>query len=88
VDKLIDSSRELPTATGVIPVKTFLNAVRTSGYDRPAHAESFNAALRELPRDEPCAATAAAMKKAIRRSLLERFQIGNEIRRLLRCQVL
>ena len=64
VDKQIDSARELPAATGVIPIKTFLDALRKIGYDGPVHAEPFNADLRALPREEACAATAAAMKKA------------------------
>jgi sugar phosphate isomerase/epimerase len=64
LDKQIDASRELPAATGVIPVKTFLDALRKIGYDGPIHAEPFNAALRALPREEAVAKTAAAMKKA------------------------
>lgn len=65
LDKQVDSSRELPAATGVIPVKVFLDSLRKVGYDGPIHAEPFNAALRAMPRDEACAATAAAMKKAL-----------------------
>jgi predicted xylose isomerase-like sugar epimerase len=38
--------------------------VERIGYDGPVHAEPFNAALRALPREAACAATAAAMKKA------------------------
>jgi sugar phosphate isomerase/epimerase len=64
LDKHIDSARELPAATGVIPIKSFLDALRKIGYDGPVHAEPFSAALRALPREEACAATAAAMKKA------------------------
>ena len=64
LDKQIDSARELPAATGVIPIKSFLDTLRKIGYDGPVHAEPFNAALRALPREEACAATAAAMKKA------------------------
>ena len=64
IDKQIDSARELPAATGVIPTKAFLDALRKIGYDGPVHAEPFNAALRALPREDACAATAAAMKKA------------------------
>lgn len=64
LDKQIDSSRELPVATGVIPVKTFLDSLRKIGYDGPIHAEPFNAALRALPPEEAVARTAAAMKKA------------------------
>ena len=65
LDKQVDSSRELPAATGVIPVKVFLDSLRKIGYDGPLHAEPFNAALRAMPKDEACAATAAAMKKAL-----------------------
>ena len=64
LDKQIDSNRELPAATGVIPIKAFLDALRKIGYDGPVHAEPFNAAVRALPREEACAVTAAAMKKA------------------------
>ena len=64
LDKQIDSARELPAVTGVIPIKAFLDALRKIGYDGPVHAEPFNAALRALPREEACAATSAAMKKA------------------------
>jgi len=65
LDKLVDLARELPAATGVIPVKVFLDALRKIGYDGPIQAEPFNAALRALPREEACAATAVAMKKAL-----------------------
>jgi sugar phosphate isomerase/epimerase len=65
LDKQVDLARELPAATGVIPVKVFLDALRKIGYDGPIQAEPFNAALRALPRDEACAVTAAAMKKAL-----------------------
>lgn len=65
LEKQVDLSRELPVATGVIPVKIFLDALRKIGYDGPIQAEPFNAALRAMPREEACAATAAAMKKAL-----------------------
>lgn len=65
LDRQVDSARELPAATGVIPVKAFLDSLRKLGYDGPIHAEPFNAALRAMPREEACAATAAAMKKAL-----------------------
>ena len=64
LEKQVDSARELPAATGVIPVKVFHEALRKIGYDGPIQAEPFNAALRAMPRDEAVAATAAAMKKA------------------------
>ncbi len=66
LDQYKDGSRELPAATGVIPVKEFLAALIQIGYDGPIQAEPFNAALRALPIDQACAKTSAAMKKAFR----------------------
>jgi len=63
-DEQMDLSRELPMATGVIPVGDFLGALRDIGYDGPVRAEPFNKALGEMPKEEAVAATAAAMKKA------------------------
>jgi sugar phosphate isomerase/epimerase len=63
-DQLQDLSRELPAATGVIPVKDFLGALAAIAYDGPIHAEPFNKALAALPVEDACAATAAAVKKA------------------------
>ncbi len=63
-DKLEDGSRELPAVTGVIPVKHFLSALLKIGYEGPIQAEPFNAALRAMPIDQACAATAAAVRKA------------------------
>jgi sugar phosphate isomerase/epimerase len=64
VDEQIDSQRDLPAATGVIDLKTFLGALVKIGYDGPVRAEPFSQALRKMPKDEALAATAAAMKKA------------------------
>ena len=64
VEQQIDNHRELPLATGVIDTSGFLNALNRVGYDGPAAAEPFNAALRALPADEALAKTADAMKKA------------------------
>ncbi len=64
VDEQIDQKRELPMATGVIDLATFLNTLNQLGYDGPVRAEPFNAALRKLPADQAVSATAAAMKKA------------------------
>lgn len=64
VDQQIDSARELPCATGVIDVATFLNALQSIGYDGPVRAEPFNAALRQMPRDEALARTIQAMRQA------------------------
>jgi sugar phosphate isomerase/epimerase len=64
LDKLMDLSRELPAATGVIPVKTFLDGLLKIGYEGPVQAEPFNAALSAMPIDQACSVTAAAIKKA------------------------
>jgi len=66
LDQYRDNSRELPAATGVIPVKQFLDSLLQIGYDGPIQAEPFNAALRALPLDQACAAASDAMKKAFR----------------------
>ena len=63
-EQMVDSSRELPLATGVIDVAAFLGALVAIGYDGPGRAEPFNEALRKLPREEAVAATAQAMKRA------------------------
>jgi sugar phosphate isomerase/epimerase len=65
LDQQLDNQRELPGATGVIPVGSFLEGLKQIGYDGPTHAEPFNAALRAKPIDEACALTAAAMKKVL-----------------------
>ncbi|HID22642.1 MAG TPA: sugar phosphate isomerase/epimerase [Planctomycetaceae bacterium] len=64
-DEQVDSHRELPCATGVIDLGTFLDCLNRLGYDGPVRAEPFNAALRALPKEKAVAATAAAMKKAL-----------------------
>ena len=63
-DQMPDGARELPLATGVIPIAEFLGALLAIGYDGPVRAEPFNKDLREKPKEEAVAATAAAMKKA------------------------
>lgn len=60
----IDSQRELPVATGVIDAKSFLNAIKDTGFDGPVRAEPFNAPLNQMDDNEACAATAASLKKA------------------------
>lgn len=64
VDQQVDNRRELPLATGVIDTAGFLNGLNQIGYDGPAAAEPFNAALRALPPEEALAKTADAMKRA------------------------
>ena len=64
VDQQVDSRRELPAATGVIDLKSFLGALIKIGYDGPVRAEPFNQKLREMNKDDAIAATAAALRKA------------------------
>jgi sugar phosphate isomerase/epimerase len=63
-DEQKDLVRDLPCATGVIDLKTFLNALVKIGYDGPVRAEPFKADLRRMPANEAVALTAKAMKQA------------------------
>jgi sugar phosphate isomerase/epimerase len=64
IDEQRDLVRDLPCATGVIDLKTFLNALAKIGYDGPIRAEPFKAELRRMPAEEAVAMTAKSMKKA------------------------
>ncbi len=64
VEQQKDNTRELPCATGVIPVGEFLNALNKLGCDAPVRCEPFNAPLRAMAPDDALKTTAAAMKKA------------------------
>lgn len=64
VDEQIDQRRELPSATGVIDLKTFLSVLVELQYDGPVRAEPFNEPLNKLANDPAVEATAVAMKKA------------------------
>ena len=64
LDQYQDDHRELPVATGVIPVKDFLNSLVQIGYGGPIQAEPFNAALRAMPLDQACSSASAAMRRA------------------------
>lgn len=64
VDQQIDGERELPMATGVIDVKSFLQALIDVGYDGPIRAEPFNRPLNAMDNDAACAATSKALQKA------------------------
>ncbi len=64
IDEQIDNVRGLPATTGVIDLKTFLNALVQIGYDGPVQAEPFDAKLRALDDAEAVKKTADAMHKA------------------------
>jgi len=64
-DQQRDNQRELPAATGVIDLAAFLGALAQIGYDGPVRAEPFNQPLNELDNEAACAATVAALRKAL-----------------------
>ncbi len=59
-----DNTRELPLATGVIPLGDFLQALVEIGYDGPVRPEPFNKKLNAMDDESAAEAAAAAMKKA------------------------
>ena len=62
VDAQVDNQRELPGATGVIDIVTFLTALKRIGYEGPVMVEPFSDAVREMSSDDACAATAASLR--------------------------
>jgi sugar phosphate isomerase/epimerase len=60
-----DNRREVPAATGVIPVAAFLRVLLDIGYTGPVRAEPFNAPLNELDNDAACARTIEGLRKAV-----------------------
>lgn len=64
VDQQIDNQRELPAATGVIDVATFLEALVAIGYDGPVRAEPFNQPLNQMDNEQAAAATSKAIQAA------------------------
>ncbi|MEW6235577.1 MAG: sugar phosphate isomerase/epimerase family protein [Candidatus Omnitrophota bacterium] len=50
--ELVDSSRDLPTATGVIDLKRFINFLYNISYDGPVTCEPFNKPLNEMDNEE------------------------------------
>jgi len=61
----MDLKRELPMATGVIDLASFLGALVQIGYDGPVRAEPFKAELREMSAEKAVMITAIAMKAAV-----------------------
>jgi sugar phosphate isomerase/epimerase len=64
-DQMVDGKRELPAATGVIDVKSFLAALESIGFHGPVRAEPFNEAVRKMPPAQAAAAASAALRKAL-----------------------
>jgi len=63
-DEQIDGKRELPMATGVVDIKSFMEALVEIGYDGPVRAEPFNQPLRDMDNETALKATYEAMNKA------------------------
>jgi sugar phosphate isomerase/epimerase len=61
----LDGKRELPMATGVIPVKDFLQGLTDIGYDGPIRSEPFNQALNEMENEAALQANMKAIQSAL-----------------------
>ncbi|MEM6472493.1 MAG: sugar phosphate isomerase/epimerase family protein [Planctomycetota bacterium] len=57
-----DNKRELPLATGVIDLQSFLRVLVEIDYDGPVRAEPFNQTLNQLNNDQACAATSKSIR--------------------------
>lgn len=67
IDEQIDGERELPCATGVIPIGEFMAALRSTGYHGPVEAEPFDASLKLLENDaDRVRKTGEAVSRAFR----------------------
>lgn len=60
-----DNERELPVATGVIDIGTFLKSLVQLRYDGPCRPEPFNKVLNALDNEPACAAASTALHKAM-----------------------
>jgi sugar phosphate isomerase/epimerase len=63
-DQMVDGKRELPSETGIIDGKTFLQSLKRIGFAGPVRAEPFNDAVRRMPPDDAAEAAAKALRKA------------------------
>ena len=63
VEEQMDTVRALPGETGVIDIATFLGELGAIGYDGPVMVEPFSDRIRNMPADEACATTAAALNQ-------------------------
>lgn len=64
-DAQLDNRRELPAATGVIDLKTFVNGLRSIGYDGPVRAEPFNRPLNDMDDEAALRMTSQALHRAV-----------------------
>lgn len=65
-DAQLDGTRELPMGSGVVDLKTFMEALVEIGYDGPTRAEPFNKVLNKMDNEAALKATSEAMKKAFK----------------------
>jgi len=63
-DEQIDGTRELPGATGIIDLKSFLEALVKIKYEGPVRSEPFNKSLNDMEDQLALEANYNAMKKA------------------------
>lgn len=61
----VDGKRELPMATGVIPIKEFMQGIVDIGYDGPLRTEPFNQALNDLKNEEALKVNMEAIRKTL-----------------------
>jgi len=64
-DAQVDQARAQVGATGVIPIKPFLAALRAVGYDGPVAVEPFNAAIKTMTPEEAVRTTSAALDQVL-----------------------
>jgi sugar phosphate isomerase/epimerase len=66
IDEQLDQEREMVGATGILPTKAFLGALRKVGYDGPLTVEPFNAGIKAMSPQNAAAVTSAALDKVLK----------------------
>ena len=61
IDEQVDNVRDLPGATGVIDIGTFLGVLQELGYDGPVMVEPFSERVRAMADEEAVTVTADAL---------------------------
>jgi len=69
LDQQTDVARELPGATGVIDLDTFIQTIAELGYDGPVRAEPFSQTLNAMEDDLAIAATYSAVAGSVEKAL-------------------
>jgi sugar phosphate isomerase/epimerase len=64
-DTQIDGTRELPLATGVIDMKTFLQSLVKIGYAGPVRTEPFNQVIRDMEDEQALKVNMESLQKAV-----------------------